>query len=522
MSLNKLGIFIFSGFLIFAIALVSPAQSTAPDQGQTTNKQTTTTKSGASKDEIRNAQQALKDKGMYTGPMDGAMSADTQKALRDYQQKNNLKVTGTLNRETMSSLGVAPTGAATPEKKGSTQGKKTSSYSSKDEIRRTQEALKKDGFNPGPIDGVMGPMTVMALRSYQSHNGLKASGYIDQDTESSLLGASSSPVGGNASNTGDIHQKQQELADLGYLDPNQVNGMLSSQTRQAIRNFQWMNNLPVTGNLDEQTKTAIDSQGQLPVENAQLSQPPIASRQNTELRREKPAAVPQAVPQTEANAPNSKYNDSDARVSRDAAHRVSKAAEVLEDLTGAGDKRIPNELLEHAEAIAVIPGVIKGAFGIGGRYGKGVVSERDANGRWSPPAFIEIGGGSFGAQIGVSSTDLVLVFTDRKAMDTLERGLDLKLGVDAGVAAGPIGRSGEAGVNMKLASAVYAYSRSKGLFAGISLDGAVLNIEKHMNAKVYGSSVDARDILNGKVAANAAVQPFMLALDKVAPRKRIS
>src|SRR5207244_1388193 len=100
----------------------------------------------------------------------------------------------------------------------------------------------------------------------------------------------------------------------------------------------------------------------------------------------------------------------DGKVNKDASERISKAAAVLQELTSSSDKRVPNELLQRAEAIAVIPNMVKGAFGIGGRFGKGVVSERAENGRWSAPAFIEIGGGSFGLQIGVSSTDLVLVF----------------------------------------------------------------------------------------------------------------
>jgi len=170
----------------------------------------------------------------------------------------------------------------------------------------------------------------------------------------------------------------------------------------------------------------------------------------------------------------------------------------------------------------VIPHVVKGAFGIGGRYGKGVVSQRMADGRWSAPAYIQIGGGSFGAQLGVEATDLVLVFTDRKALDLLEEGKDLKLGVDAGVTAGPIGRAAEAGVNAKLETAIYAYSRSKGLYAGVALDGAVLDIDNSMNEKVYGSSVNAKNVLNGTVAANSTVRPFMDALDRVVPKKRIS
>jgi len=151
-----------------------------------------------------------------------------------------------------------------------------------------------------------------------------------------------------------------------------------------------------------------------------------------------------------------------------------------------------------------------------------VVSQRLDSGRWSPPAYIEIGGGSFGAQIGATSTDVVLVFTDRNALDTLEGGKDLKLGIDAGITAGPIGREAEAGVNAKLDSAIYAYSRSKGLFAGIALDGAVLNMDNDLNHKVYGESVDARQILNGNAAMNSTVRPFMDALEKVVPKKRIS
>jgi len=207
---------------------------------------------------------------------------------------------------------------------------------------------------------------------------------------------------------------------------------------------------------------------------------------------------------------------------KDAAERIRKAADVLQELAGTPDKKVPNELLERAEAIAVIPNMIKGAFGIGGRWGKGVVSQRLENGRWSPPAFIEVGGGSFGAQIGVTSTDLVLVFTDKNALDLLEEGKDLKLGVDAGVAAGPVGRSAEAGVNLKLDTAIYAYSRSKGLFAGVSLDGAVLDMDNSVNRKVYGESVDGKRILSGVVPATASARPFIDALERVIPKKPAS
>jgi len=204
---------------------------------------------------------------------------------------------------------------------------------------------------------------------------------------------------------------------------------------------------------------------------------------------------------------------------KDASERIAKAIEVLQDLTAAPDKKVPHELLERAEAIAVIPNMIKGAFGVGGNYGKGMVSQRLPNGNWSQPVYLQIGGGSFGAQLGVSSTDLVLVFTDRKALDLLEGGKDLKLGADAGVVAGPIGRTAEAGVNANLKSAIYAYSRSKGLFAGVALDGALLSIDKDMNEKMYGPSVSAESILKGTAAANSTAQPFVTALEKYVPPK---
>jgi len=336
--------------------------------------------------------------------------------------------------------------------------------------------------------------------------------------------------------------------------------MMSSQTQQAIREFQYLNNLPVTGNVDAQTKIAIDTQWNSGIQNAQVSQQPFSS----DFGREKPGMTTQQN-QTQTSTSTStssssqkdktygtttdrdrSHSDSDTTKSsakadvrdkdkdkyakehssgkseKDASERISKAAAVLQDLTAASDKKLPNELLERSEAIAVIPNMIKGALGIGGRFGKGVISQRDASGRWSAPAFIEIGGGSFGAQIGVSSTDLVLVFTDRKGLNMLEGGKDLKLGVDAGIVAGPIGRSAEAGVNAKLESAIYAYSRSKGLFAGVALDGAVLNMDKSMNEKVYGASVDAKQILDGQVAANTTVRPFVDALDKSVPKKHLT
>jgi lipid-binding SYLF domain-containing protein len=230
--------------------------------------------------------------------------------------------------------------------------------------------------------------------------------------------------------------------------------------------------------------------------------------------------------QAEADPPASHQHmkndaDTDDKTMHEYRERAYKAGQVLDSLTAAGDNRIPERILGRAEAIAVIPDMIKGAFGIGGRFGKGLIARRMEDGRWGAPAYISIGGGSFGAQLGVSSTDLVLVFTDRDAVNSLEKGMSLKLGVDAGVSAGPIGRSAEAGVSQNVKGGIFAYSRAKGLFAGVALDGAVLDMDKTANHKVYGENVDIDRIMtSSRLAGNPNVQPFMKSLQAAAPMKK--
>jgi len=197
--------------------------------------------------------------------------------------------------------------------------------------------------------------------------------------------------------------------------------------------------------------------------------------------------------------------------------RAMEAAEVLTQVMGVPETKIPDELMSRARGIAVIPGVIKGAFGLGGRYGKGLISQRMANGNWSTPAFVEIGGGSFGFQIGVESTDLVLVFTNDDGIKSLLDG-KVTMSVDASVAAGPVGRQASASTDVTLDSEIYAYSRSKGLFAGVALDGAALTIDDSANRKVYGVSDGKAILLGGTVKSNAVTQPFVDALGKYSPR----
>lgn len=201
----------------------------------------------------------------------------------------------------------------------------------------------------------------------------------------------------------------------------------------------------------------------------------------------------------------------------DEAERAANAASVLSEIMEAPDQSVPEALLNKAYGVAVIPHVVKGAFGVGGRYGKGLVAQRNADGSWGTPLFVEIGGGSFGLQIGVEATDVVMVFTNRKGIEPLLKG-KLKIGADASATAGPVGRKAEVGTDILLKSAIYSYSRSKGLFAGIALDGAVLQLDDDANKAVYGKESVAADLAGsaGTTGPPAAVQPFLRALQKYA------
>src|SRR5215467_8677905 len=197
--------------------------------------------------------------------------------------------------------------------------------------------------------------------------------------------------------------------------------------------------------------------------------------------------------------------------------RAAEATNVLNEIMNIPENAIPEELMARAHGIAVIPHVVKGAFGIGGQWGKGLMSQRREDGSWSAPAFIEIGGGSFGLQIGVQANDVVLVFTDENGLKGLMRG-KVKLGADASATAGPVGRKAEIGTDVLLRSGIFAYSRSKGLFAGISLDGSVVGIDDDANQRIYGREVTGQEILLGNsVNVNSNVAPFVKALQEISP-----
>lgn len=174
---------------------------------------------------------------------------------------------------------------------------------------------------------------------------------------------------------------------------------------------------------------------------------------------------------------------------------VAEATAVLTDFVNIPENAIPAALLDEAQAIAVIPSVLRVGFIIGGRRGSGVVSVRTDSGEWSNPAFVTLTGGSIGWQIGASSTDLILIFKSDRPIAEIADG-EITLGADASVAAGPVGRSASAATTADLEAEIYSYSRSRGLFAGVAIEGAVLSIDDTANADFYGKpSVGPYEIL---------------------------
>jgi lipid-binding SYLF domain-containing protein len=182
--------------------------------------------------------------------------------------------------------------------------------------------------------------------------------------------------------------------------------------------------------------------------------------------------------------------------------RLLTATQVLEEVQGMPDQRVPDYLLERAYGIAVIPNVTKVAFIFGGRGGKGVLVVRDKlNSPWSNPVFVTLAGGSWGFQAGAQSSDIILVFTTKAGVEGIAGG-KLTLGADASVAAGPVGRQGSAATDINFNAEIYSYARTRGLFGGIAVDGSIISIDRNANASLYGKSgVTATDIFSGQAPA---------------------
>jgi lipid-binding SYLF domain-containing protein len=198
--------------------------------------------------------------------------------------------------------------------------------------------------------------------------------------------------------------------------------------------------------------------------------------------------------------------------------RLGDATAVFSEIMGTPDKGIPQDLLEKAQCVVIVPSLKKGAFVVGGEFGRGFVECRKSGAGWGAPAAIRMEGGSVGFQIGGSSTDVVMLVMNQRGMDRLLSD-KFTLGADASVAAGPVGRTAAAETDTRLTAEILAWSRAKGLFAGIALKGATLRPDEKENASLYGHSMTNREILTGNMAPPAAASSLIAELDKYSPRK---
>jgi lipid-binding SYLF domain-containing protein len=198
----------------------------------------------------------------------------------------------------------------------------------------------------------------------------------------------------------------------------------------------------------------------------------------------------------------------------DSIERLHMASDTLVAMINTPDKGIPEEVLSNAKCIVVVPHLVKGGFVVGGEHGRGVASCRTSEG-WSAPAFVSIGGGSWGLQIGLEGVDLVMVVMNDNGLQHMLSS-KFKVGADASASAGPVGRHASAGTDWKMNSEILTYSRSKGVFAGISLDGAVVEQDKDSTRAIYGRDTSFRATLAGRVHAPQSTHAFMKELAQTA------
>ncbi len=207
-----------------------------------------------------------------------------------------------------------------------------------------------------------------------------------------------------------------------------------------------------------------------------------------------------------------------AALSTSETRRIADAADVLKEIHAVPDKDVPRDLWTKARCVVVVPSLKKAAFVFGGEYGKGLMScRRNGDGDWSAPVFLRIGKGSWGLQIGAQSIDLVLLVMNDKGMGKLLQD-KVTLGAEASVAAGPVGRDARAATDAQMAAEILSYSRTQGLFAGVNLSGGVVKPDEDDNRDLYGTSLSARDVLEGRAKPPAVAQPFMAALRRTPAR----
>ncbi|MEP6963473.1 MAG: lipid-binding SYLF domain-containing protein [Acidobacteriota bacterium] len=203
----------------------------------------------------------------------------------------------------------------------------------------------------------------------------------------------------------------------------------------------------------------------------------------------------------------------------DPAKRLKDASDALKDVMGVPDRSIPQELLAKAECVIIVPDLVKGAFFFGGQYGRGfAMCRKDGGVGWSAPASIRIEGGSFGLQIGASATNVFMLIMNKKGMDRLLT-TKFTLGGEAAAAAGPVGRSSQAETDAAMTAEILTWSKSRGLFAGISLKGSTLRADKEWNRELYGKELENREIIMNGVAPPAAAADLLSELNRFSSRR---
>jgi lipid-binding SYLF domain-containing protein len=191
----------------------------------------------------------------------------------------------------------------------------------------------------------------------------------------------------------------------------------------------------------------------------------------------------------------------------DEAKRIREAVTVFSEIMGAGDNAIPKQILGAAEGIAVFPSTIKAGFVVGGQRGRGILSARTADGSWSAPAFLTLTGGSIGLQIGGQAADIILVIVNRRGLENLVSN-QFKVGADAAVAAGPVGRDAQAATDIQMRAQILSYSRARGLFAGVTINGSTIRQDQDANQRFYGKRMTTKDVVFGGLAG--APEPVAL------------
>jgi lipid-binding SYLF domain-containing protein len=335
-----------------------------------------------------------------------------------------------------------------------------------DVVRSAQQKLNDEGYESGTADGKMGPVTRGAIRKYQQDKGLKVTGTLDESTLSHLN------VGGGkvmATAPGDIGRGAKAAGhDIKEGHPVAAGKAFGKGVGRAGKA------------VGEGTKSGVSEAGHK-----------VAGEKKEESTQEKET------------------------------QRLKDSYDVLHDILGMPDKGIPRDLLNKSECVIVVPSMKKAAFIVGASYGRGTMlcrSGEDFRGPWSAPAFFALEGGSFGLQVGGQATDYVILVMNEKGARSVMSS-KVKLGGDASVAAGPVGRTTSAETDIVMKAEMLSWSRNRGIFAGISLQGSTIRSDDDANKNLYGKELDAKQIiLQKEVKTPPAGEPLVKLLDNVSPQ----